>query len=94
MKVSGYQQQINAQIDEYKAGVDKLKAKLSKADGEMKVKYADQVSDLETRLSALVKARGDLKNAGDSAWEDVKESVENAKNDLESALRRTMNAFK
>ena len=93
MKVSGYQQQISAQIDEYKADIDKLKAQINKADGNLQVKYADQVSDLETRLTALIKAKDDLKNASELAWDDVKDSVENAKKDLKSALEKTVNKW-
>lgn len=94
MKVSGYQQQIGAQIDEYKAEIDKLKAQVNKADGELQVRYADQVSDLETRLAALSKTKDDLADAGESAWEDMKDGIERAKADLKTALDRAANAFK
>ena len=94
MKVSGYQQQFGAEIDEYKVEIDKLKAQINKADGELKVKYANQVSDLETRLAALIKTKEDLKDAGESAWTEMKEGLERAKADLKTALDCTVNALK
>lgn len=86
MKVSGYQQKINAQIDEYKAEIDKFKAKVNQADGELQVRYANQLSDLEARLVALTEARDNLIEAGEGAAEDLMQSVEQLKDDVKSAL--------
>lgn len=93
MKVSGYKKQLNAKIDEYRADIDKLKAQVSKTDGELQVRYANQVSDLESRLETLVEVKDRFAESTDAALADLEASAEEIKNDLKSALDRAKSAI-
>jgi predicted RNase H-like nuclease (RuvC/YqgF family) len=81
-----YEQKMRARLDEWKAELDKLKARAKGASADTQIKMNREIEELETaiqegetRLSALAEASGD-------AWESIKEGVDAAWESLTSAF--------
>ncbi|MDX1705726.1 hypothetical protein [Pseudidiomarina sp.] len=51
-----YEKKYEAQIEEWRAELDQLKAKVKKASGEAEVKYRNKIDELEDKLEALKKS--------------------------------------
>lgn len=84
-----YQKKQQAQLDEYKAEIEKLKAKASKASADVQLEVNKQIRALEAKLdegrgklAELAEATGEawdeLKSGVDSAWQSLKKGVSDA----------------
>lgn len=89
-----YQEKIEAQLKEWSAKVDDLKAKGDKSKAELRKMYEKQIQDLRSKQEALEKKLQGLRDSGDEAWEDFKEGVENAVREMKEALRQAASRFK
>ena len=81
-----YQQKKQSQLDEWRAEVDKLKAKASGASADAQLEINKQIKDLENRIEEGKSKLSELAEAGEDAWESVKEGVESAWDSLKSAV--------
>jgi len=59
-------------LDEWKAEIDKMKAKADKVDADAQLEYYKQVEDLHLKYEATQEKLEELKEAGEDAWEDLK----------------------
>jgi DNA-binding transcriptional regulator GbsR (MarR family) len=89
-----YQQKMKAQLDEWKADVDKLRAKASGASADAKLKLDQQVKDLEARIEEGKAKLAELADASEEAWDSVKEGIESAWGSLKSAVKDAAAKFK
>lgn len=89
-----YEQKLRAQLDEWKAEIDRLKARADSAEAESQLEYYKQIEDLRTRQEAARVKLEELENAGEDAWEDLKAGLENAWNELGEAVRTASSRFK
>jgi nucleotide-binding universal stress UspA family protein len=89
-----YQEKIEAQLKEWGAKIDELKAKAERSKAELKVKYESQVEDLRIKQEALEKRLKEFKESGDEAWEDFKDGLEDALDEMKKALKRAASRFK
>lgn len=89
-----YQQKLQAQLDEWNADIDKLKARADKAEASVKLEYYKQIEDLRMKQGVASKKLTELKLAGDDAWEDLKAGVESAWNTLGEAVQSASSRFK
>lgn len=81
-----YQQKMKAQLDEWKADVDKLKAKASGASADAKLGLERQISGLEENIDKGKARLAELANSAEDTWESVKDRVESAWEALKSSL--------
>ena len=81
-----YQQKKQAQLDEWKAELEKLKAKAEGASGDAKLKLNRQIDAIEKEIEKGESTLESLASAGEGAWSAVKENVENAWGSLKSAF--------
>ena len=81
-----YQQKRQAQLDEWKAEIDKLKAKAAGASADTQLELDRQIKDLEGKIEEGKSKLSELAEAGEDAWESVKEGVEQAWDSLKSAV--------
>jgi chromosome segregation ATPase len=81
-----YRQKKQAQLDEWKAEVDVLKAKASKASAEAQLEMNRQIAALERELEETRAKLLGLAAASDDAWESIKGGVESAWDSLKSAF--------
>lgn len=89
-----YLQKIEAQMEEWRSEIDRMKAKAAKADADAKLQYDEKILELRTKEKAAQEKLTELKNAGEDAWEDLKAGVEIATASLGEALKSASSRFK
>jgi len=89
-----YEKKIDAQLDEWKVEIDKLKAKADKAEADAQIKYHKHIEDLRAKQEAARERLVELKEAGGDAWEDLKAGLDNALKSLGDAVKSATSYFK
>lgn len=89
-----YQQKMQARLDEWKADLDKLKAKASGASADVQLDMNQQISVLERRIDEGKAKLSELAGASEDAWESIKEGVESAWDSLKSGATDAAAKFK
>lgn len=88
-----YEKKLQSQLDEWAADIDKLKAKADSAEGDAQLEYYKEIEELRSMQAAANKKLGELKDAGDDAWEDLKAGMDNAWNSLSSSIKSAASRF-
>lgn len=89
-----YEKKLQARLDEWRADIDKLKAKADAAEGETQLEYYKQIEDLRTRQDAAAEKLNELKAASDDAWEDLKAGLDSAWDSLSNSMKSAASRFK
>lgn len=89
-----YQKKMEAQLKEWSAKIDALKAKADKAGAEQKIKYYEHIESLRARQQKVREKLDKLRASSEAAWEDLRGSVEHAWEELKSAVERAAKKFK
>ncbi|MDR9501994.1 MAG: coiled coil domain-containing protein [Desulfurivibrionaceae bacterium] len=89
-----YEKKLQAQLNEWNADIDKLKAQADKAEADAKIKYNKEIEELQAMQAAAKKKLAELKEAGDDTWEELKAGIENAWDSLSKAVKSTTSKFK
>jgi len=90
----GYQEMMEARLHEWQAKIDVLKSKAEKVKAEQKLKYQEEIQNLQGKQRQLREKLDELKTSGESAWQEMKTGVEMAWKDLEAGIKRSMDRFK
>lgn len=88
-----YEQKIEAQLDEWKAEIEKMKAQARNADAEAQLEYYKQIEELRMKQETAREKLGELKQAGEDAWEDMKSGIELAWDSLGEAMKSARSRF-
>lgn len=88
-----YQQKKQAQLDEWKAEVNKLKAKASGASADAQLGLNKQIEALEGKVEEGQTKLAEVANASEEAWESIKEGVESAWDSMRSAFSEAAAKF-
>jgi chromosome segregation ATPase len=88
-----YQQKRQAQLDEWRAEVAKFKAKASGASADAQLELNRQIETLEGRIEECKSRLGQIGNAGEDAWDSIKDGVESAWDSMKSALGEAVRKF-
>jgi hypothetical protein len=89
-----YREKLEAQMREWSAKIDLLKARADQVEAEAKIEYRNRIEDIRQRKEALQGKLKELQNASDAAWKDIKEGTEKAAADLKDALQSALAKFK
>jgi predicted nucleic acid-binding Zn-ribbon protein len=89
-----YQQKKQAQLDEWKAEVDKLKAKASGASADTQMELNKQIEALEGKIEEGQTKLAEIADASEDAWESIKDGVESAWDSMKSAFSDAAAKFK
>jgi len=89
-----YQKKLQAQLDEWSADIDKLKAKADKAEADTKLEFHQKVEELKEKRAAANAKLTELKAASDDAWEDLKTGAESAWLSLGESVKSATSRFK
>jgi archaellum component FlaC len=89
-----YENKLEAQLEEWKTEVNKLKAKAEKAHADAQLEYYKQIEELRAMQLAATEKLAELKGASDDAWEDLKAGIENAWDSLENGIKSAISRFK
>jgi len=73
-----YQQKMKAQLDEWSAEIDKLEAQASGVSADIQLKLNKQVKALKDKVSENRKKLDKIDEAGEDAWNSIKQGIENA----------------
>ena len=79
-----YAQKLQIQLDEFSAEIDRLKARADKAEEPWP---QQQVEMLQEKHRQAREKLSELKDAGDDAWEDMKEGITTAWHAVGNALK-------
>jgi hypothetical protein len=82
-----YQQKKQAQIDEWKAEVQKLKAKASGASADAQIALHKQVETLESTLQDAKAKLAVIGDASTEKWESIKAETESSWDGMKSSFR-------
>jgi len=82
-----YQQQKQAQLDQWKAELDGLKAKVSGMSAETRLEANRHIQTLEKKIEESKTKLAELAKASDDTWETIRDGVESAWVALKSALK-------
>lgn len=89
-----YEQKLQAQLDEWGAQIDKLKAKVDGAEADAQLEYYKRIEELRSMEKSATDKLSELKDAGDGAWEDLKAGIDNAWDSLGNAVKSAASRFK
>jgi DNA repair ATPase RecN len=89
-----YKKKLEAQFDEWKVEIDKLKAKADKAEADAQIKYHKQIGDIRAKQEAVQEKLVELQDSGDEAWEDLKAGLDKAMKNLGDAIKTATSRFK
>ncbi|HKJ21664.1 MAG TPA: coiled coil domain-containing protein [Gammaproteobacteria bacterium] len=89
-----YQQKKQAELDQWRAAVDKLKAKASGASADVQLEMNQHIKTLESKIEEGQTKLSQLAGASEDAWEPIKDGVESAWDSLQSAVGDAAAKFK
>lgn len=82
-----YIQKLEAQINEWQADIDKLKAKLAGASVGTKLEINQHITSMESNLEEAKSKLDELRKASDDSWEMIKADVEKSWDSIKSAFQ-------
>jgi DNA repair ATPase RecN len=85
---------LKEKIDLWNADLNKLQARADQASAEARIKYQQQIEDLQEKRQELEGKMAQLRGAGEGAWEDVKSGTEIAWSSMSEALSSALQRFK
>ena len=88
-----YVEKLKAQLDEWNSEIDKLAAKAAQAGATAKIEYKNQMDDLRAKRDDVRDKLLTVQQAGDGAWEDLKEGLENSWEILKMSFNKAKTEF-
>ena len=88
-----YVEKMKAKLDEWNAEIDKLAARADQADAQAKIAYRKQLNELRTKRRDLEEKIGAVQQAGEGAWEDLKQGLENSWEILKASVSKAKSEF-
>ena len=92
-KRDAYVQKLKAKMDEWSAEIDKIEAKAGQTEAESKIAYEKQLADLRAKRKEVDKKIAELQKAGEGAWEDLKQGLENSWEILKTSVTKAKSEF-
>ncbi len=89
-----YQQKMQAQLNEWKAEIAKLKAKASGASADAQLDMHKKVKQLEREADELKNKLSELARSGEEAWASLRKGVESAWDHLKNEVQDAASKFK
>jgi len=89
-----YKQKFQAQLDEWKADIDKLKAKAANAKADVQLDINKLVDELEAKTKVATDKLAELSATGEESWQSLKTGVESSWDSLKSSVRDAVSKFK
>ncbi len=93
-KRKAYEEKLDAQLKEWNAQIDLLKARADKARAEAKIEYYKTIEALQSKQNEAVTKLQELKTAGDEAWEDLVTGADKAWDEVKAAFHNAASKFK
>ncbi len=71
-----YQKKIESQLDEWRAEIDRLKAKARNTSADTKLKYQENIDKLEMKMDEGKSKLKDIRESSGEAWESIREGAD------------------
>lgn len=81
-----YRKKVEAQLDEWKAEADKMRAKFNKKKAESEIEYGKYLDTLKEKQKKARARLRKLEDAGEDAWEELKKGVDKATHDIKKSI--------
>ena len=94
MNKDAYKQKIEAELELAQAKLSELKAKAKSKVADTRIEYDKHVAELERHVSSTRAKLSELTEAGDDAWEHLKDGVETAWGSLSTAMKNAVSKLK
>lgn len=79
-------QKFKAQLDEWKADLDKLKARAKGASADARIEMQKRIDALDARVAEAGTKLDELSAAGADAWDGLKKNVEHTWDGLKTSM--------
>ena len=89
-----YKQKLAAQLKEWNAQIDLLRARAENAGADMTVKRAEALHELSAKQRAAAEKMQELEKSTGAAWEQVKETADKIWEDLKAGVADAHAKFK
>lgn len=89
-----YEEKKEAVLRDWSARIDDLKKKADQSKADVKLKYYEQIETLRIKQENAKKRLRELKEAGGEKWESIKNSIEDALNDLKDSFNNTISKLR
>jgi len=89
-----FQQELEAQLAEWDAKLGELKAKARDAKTEIRAEFEVQLEALACKRALAQEKLQELRQHGEWAWEDLKDTADKAWSDLRESIKRSASLFK
>jgi hypothetical protein len=89
-----YVKKFDAQLKEWRAEIDRFKAKADKAEAGAKTEYYKILLALQHKQDQAAIKLDDLKTASDEAWEDLRAGTEKAWAEIKTSFHEAASKFK
>ena len=88
-----YLKKLGAQLAEWNAELDMLKADTQKANSEANVEYERKIEELREKSGEALKTLTKIQEASDDSWEELKEGAEDTWNSFKEAFIKAKSEF-
>jgi len=85
-----YQEKKQAQLHEWDAKIEVLKAKAEKAEAGLKITYQEQIQKLQEKKKVAQEKLHELMGAGEETWGEVKVAVEEIWDDIHGVFNKLL----
>jgi chromosome segregation ATPase len=82
-----YERKIQAQLDEWRADLDKLKARAAQASADSQLEMNRRIENAESRIAEGKAKLEEVRHASDEAWGSLREGVESAWESIATGFR-------
>lgn len=90
---SVYREKLEARLDQWRAEIDKLKAKAAEAGADARKEYQDQVDALRGQQEEARERLKELDEATGDAWKNLKSRIEKVWDDLGDSVKKATERF-
>ena len=87
-------QKFKAQLEEWKADIDKLKARAKGASADAQIEMQKGIDALDVRVTEAGAKLDELSAAGADAWEGLKKNVDNTWEGLKTSMQDALEKLK
>ncbi len=92
-KRDAYVKKVQAKLDEWNAEIDRLEAKAESAAADARVQYEEQIAKAKASRDDLRQKLGEIRKAGDEAWQELKSGLDQAWDSLSAAVKSARSKF-
>lgn len=89
-----YQQKLQAKLEEWRAEIDRLKARAKEAEADAQVRHRQEIRDLQAKREALKKEWSRLQQSSGDAWQEVKSGADKAWSELSTSIQHAWTKLK